>query len=255
MSVTGFLFYTLSVSPHRGIPSTKQLKHLCSKQEQNKIKMRNLITLAKKLLKPVAVVKYLFFPFIMAQSQDVVDFNKITQGQKIVAQVETETTLWAGTTNGIYRINKATGKAIHLTTSNSPLLSNTITAMCTTPNGNVYATTPNGIFRFDGSAYLLISTENAKLPTNNFTGIASDERGRLFIGTQNNGIVMLDGYRCQLYDRNNSDLTCNGVTKIYMDENGLIIAQLNNGNYAAMGNSTMVLINNQQTDLNATAGN
>ena len=126
--------------------------------------MKNLITLAKKLFKPVAVVKYLFFPFIMAQSQGTVDLSKIVKNETIIAQAETQNTIWIGTNNGLYQINKANGKFAHLTTTNSILPSNNITGICVTKNDNVYAATDNGIFRFDGFSYLLISTENANLP-------------------------------------------------------------------------------------------
>ncbi len=215
--------------------------------------MKNLITLVKKLFKPVAMVKYLFFPFMMAQSQGAVDFTSITHGETIVAQAESAETVWLGTNNGIYAVNKANGKFIHLTTANSVLPSNHVAGVCVCPDGNFYAATDRGIFRFDGSAYLTITTENAKLPTNEFTSIACDEKGRIFAGTQNSGLVMIKNYRCQIFNRYNSDLTTNTVTNVYLDENGLIIAKLGNGNYAAMGNSTLVLINAAKPDMDATA--
>ena len=215
--------------------------------------MKNLITLAKTLFKPLAVVKYLCFPFMMAQAQGAVDFKAITGGEKVTAQVEVENTVWMATTNGIYQVNKTNGKTTHLTTQNSVLPSNNVTGICATPNGNVYAATASGIFRFDGTAFMVISTENAKLPTNNFTAIACDENGRLFMGTQNSGLVMIEGYRTQVFNKNNSDLTSNSIKTVYQDENGLIIAELSNGYFVAMGSSTMVLIPNQTPDLNATA--
>ena len=49
--------------------------------------MKNTI---KKLFKPVAVIKYLFFPFIMAQSQGTVDFSKIIRNEKISVQTENQ---------------------------------------------------------------------------------------------------------------------------------------------------------------------
>ena len=215
--------------------------------------MKNLITLAKKAFKPVAIIKYLCFPFMMAQSQGTFDFSKIAQNEQVVAQAETQTSVWIGTNNGIYQVSKKNGKFVHITTDNSALLSNHIKGICVTSDENVYAATDNGIFRFDGFSYLLISTENANLPTNNFTSIACDERNRIFIGTKDKGLVMMENYKCETFNKNNSELTTNGVAKVYRDENGLIIAQLTNGNFVAMGSSHMILINGQQPDLNAIA--
>lgn len=216
--------------------------------------MKNLITLAKKIFKPVAVVKYLFFPFMMAQSQGAVDFSTIVKNGTIVAQAETQNSIWIGTNNGLYQINKANGKYAHLTTGNSILPSNNVTGICATKNDNVYAATDNGIFRFDGFSYLVISTENANLPTNNFTSVACDEYDRIWLGTKNNGLVMMKNYNCQIFDKSNSVLTSNGVKTVYLDENGIVISKLANDNYVAMGNTTMLLINtNQPYDLNLVA--
>lgn len=216
--------------------------------------MKNLITILKKAFKPVAVIKYLFFPFMMAQSQGAVDFSKIVKNETIVSQVETQTSVWVGTNNGLYQINKSNGKFVHLTTANSVLPSNHIKGICVTRDENVYAATDNGIFRFDGSAYLVISTENANLPTDNFTSITCDETDRIFIGTKNAGIVMMKNYKCQNFNKDNSVLTSNGVKNIYRDENGIIISELTNGNFVAMGSSNMLLINtNQSYDLNVIA--
>lgn len=216
--------------------------------------MKNLITLAKKIFKPVAVLKYLFFPFMMAQSQSAVDFSKMVKNETIVAEAETQSSIWIGTNNGLYQINKANGKSAHLTTSNSILPSSNIKGICVTKNDNVYAATDNGIFRFDGFSYLLISTENANLPTDNFTSIACDEYDRIWVGTTNKGLVMMKNYNCQVFDKSNSVLTSNGVKTVYIDENGIVISKLANDNYVAMGSNTMLLINtNQHYDLDVVA--
>lgn len=197
----------------------------------------------RTFFKPVAILKYLFFPFMVAQSQDTSDLSKLLNNETVVAQAETQNAVWVGTDNGIYRINKTNGRVAHITTANSILPSNRIKGICVTKDENVYAATDKGIFRFDGYAYLLISTENANLPTNEFTSIACDEKGRIFLGTKSEGIVMMNNYRCQTFNMKNSDLTSNGVVNVYCDENGVIIGKLNNGNYVAMGFNVMLLIN------------
>jgi ligand-binding sensor domain-containing protein len=213
--------------------------------------MKNLITLAKKAFKPVAVLKYLFFPFMMAQSQGVTDLAHWQTTANAVAQ--TGTAVWVGTNNGIIKVSKKTGKIVRITTDNSSLPSNRVTGICVTPDENVYASTDKGIFRFDGVSHMLISTENANLPTDNFTSIASDERGRIFLGTKDKGIVMMENYRCEVFNKGNSELTSNSVTKVYRDENGLIIGQLDNGNLVAMGSTHMILIYDRKSEMNAIA--
>ncbi len=204
--------------------------------------MQNLITQLTKLFKPVAVVKYLFFPFIMAQSQGIVDVSKILKTEVVVAQAETQTEIWVATNNGLYQISKSSGRYVHLTTDNSVLPSNQVTGLCVTRNNNIYASTANGIFRFDGTAHLTISTENANLPTNNFVSIVCDETDRIFLGTKNNGVVLMVNFNTQNFTKNNSALTTNSVKKIYRDENGLVISELADGNFVAFGSRSMVLI-------------
>lgn len=197
--------------------------------------MKNLITIAKKLFKPVAVIKYLFFPFMIAGAQGTNELSALLAKEKIVAQVQTQTSVWIGTNNGLYQVNRINCKFVHLTTGNSVLPSNQIKGICATSNENVYVATDRGIFRFDGSAYLLISTENANLPTNQFTSIACDERDRVFVGTKNHGLVMIQNYKCKAFTTANSALTSNTITKVYCDENGIIIAEEGNGNMIAIG--------------------
>lgn len=210
--------------------------------------MKNLTTIVKALLKPVALVKYVCFPFLMAQSQPVIDFSKIVQPSAVITKAETSESVWLGTDNGLYQINKKNGKFAHLTSENSVLPSNNIKGICVTADENVYAATDNGIFRFDGVSYLAISTENANLPTNHFTSIACDENGRIFLGTANHGIVMMKNYKCQIFNTQNSVLTTNSIRTIYCNENGIIISELANGYFTAMGNTTMVLMKGNQND-------
>lgn len=215
--------------------------------------MKNLITIAKKILKPVAIIKYLFFPFMIAGAQGTTDLTAMIGKEKVVAQVQTQTSVWVATNSGLYRVNRINGKFVHLTTDNSVLPSNHIKGICATSNENVYVATDKGLFRFDGSAYLLISTENANLPTNDFTSITCDERDRVFVGTKNHGLVMIQNYKCKTFDKSNSALTSNAINKVYCDENGIIIAEEGNGNMIAIGVKAVAQIINPQIKNNEIA--
>lgn len=216
--------------------------------------MKNVITIIERTKSAILVICF-YAACLTATAGTPVDVSKVTGNEKIIAQAETKYHVWVGTDNGVYQVNKGNGKFIHLTTSNSVLPSNHVKGICVTADENVFITTDNGLFRFDGVSYLQLNTENSYLPTNNLTGIACDERGRIFIGTKNNGLVMMENYKCETFNKNNSELTTNTVTRVYMDENGLIIAALANGDFTAMGSSTMILIKAEQPAKDVTAVN
>lgn len=215
--------------------------------------MRNVITLIGKAKSALFII--CFYALCLTASAGVtVDVSNVTGNEKVTAQAETNYHLWVGTDNGLFQINKSNGKFIQLTTANSVMPSNHVKGICVAGD-DVFVATDKGLFRFDGVSYLQLTTENSYLPTNQLTSIASDERGRLFIGTQNHGLVMMENYQCETFNKANSELTTNTVARVYMDENGLIIACLANGDYTAMGSSTMILIRAQQPATDVTAVN
>ncbi len=201
-----------------------------------------LINALKTLFKPVAAIKYLFFPFMMANAGGT-DFTAIIgANQTITAKVETAKETWLGTSNGLWHIS-ANGKHVcHLTTSNSVIPSNQVTGICTTPDGHVYASTNCGIIHFDGYTYNVISTENAKLPTNNITGIACDNSGYVWLATKANGLVMLKGFKTWCVTTANSLLTSNNISKIENDQWGNVIVSLDNNMMIAISDDGMTAI-------------
>ncbi|MFM2307486.1 MAG: hypothetical protein RLZZ367_2155 [Bacteroidota bacterium] len=215
--------------------------------------MKNLSSIAAKVKSALLIICF-YALCLTATAATKADIATIVGAGKITAQAETQYHIWVGTDNGLFQINKSNGKFIQLTTANSVIPSNQINGICVVGD-NVFAATDNGLFRFDGVSYLQLTTENSYLPANQLTSIASDERGRIFIGTQNNGLVMMENYKCETFNKTNSELTTNTVARVYMDENGLIIASLANGDYAAMGSSTMILIHAQQPATDITAVN
>lgn len=216
--------------------------------------MKNVITLIERTKSAILVICF-YAAVFTATAGTPADVTKIIGTEKVIAQEETKYHVWIGTDNGVYQINKGNGKFIHLTTNNTVLPSNHVKGICTTSDENVFIATDKGLFRFDGVSYLQLTTENSYLPTNNLTGIVCDERGRIFIGTQNHGLVMMENYKCETFNKNNSELSTNTITKVYMDENGLIIAALANGDFTAMGSSTMILIKAAQPAKDVTATN
>lgn len=198
----------------------------------------------KAAFKFVAVIKYLFFPFLFVQSQDV-NFQQLIGNHAITAQVETQTTIWLGTADGIYCINKKNQKVTHITESNSVLPANRVTDMCMTNSGDVYATTTKGIFRFDGYSYIAYTSENTNLPRTTFTAIASDKTGLLWVGTSNQGLICMNGYKVQLFNTSNSPISSNAVESVASDNAGKIYAILSNKDMVVAGEKSLRLIKSE----------
>ncbi len=166
-----------------------------------------------------AIIKYAFFPFLMVESQGV-DFNAMLHNQFITAKVETEDAIWIATNNGLWEIAKDNQHVLHLTETNSVLPSNHVTGITTTSNGNVYATTDKGIFRYDGYAFLVINTENADLPKAKLTSIACDKNDNLWIGTEGKGLILMQGNHTKIFTHSNSPLSSDAVHAITTDNDG-----------------------------------
>jgi ligand-binding sensor domain-containing protein len=198
------------------------------------MKLKSIIA---KVFKGTAIIKYLFFPFLSANAAGVSVAQVIGTEQTITAQIETATTLWVGTQQGLWKINKANSKVEYLTAENSQLPSNNITGLCIGANNRVYAATDKGVLRYDGYAYQNITTDNSNLPTDNITAIAADTDGNLWIGTDK-GLVIMQGFKMHTFTTQNSVLSYNAVANI-SQSNGLLYVKLTNNNVIEIGNGTM----------------
>lgn len=120
----------------------------------------------------------LFITVLMVESisaQEMPDLKTlIFKDETITARAETETCWWIGTTRGVYRIKKKNMKPVHYTMRNSDLPSDLITAICTMPDGQVYIGTHRGILRYDRFAFMIINTENSKLPSDDIRSLRCD---------------------------------------------------------------------------------
>jgi len=196
----------------------------------------------KTTFKMTAIIKYLFFPFLVAQSQVAPDYSTITNGQTVNAVTQTESATWLATNNGIWKINKANGKALHITEANSVLPSNHVTGITSTYNGNVYATTDKGIFRFDGYAFLVLDAENSNLPDVKFTSIVCDRDDNLWVATEGKGLILMNGYKTKSFNVRNSALSTDNIASISIDSNGTIYALLSNHDVLEISDKGIKLI-------------
>ena len=122
-----------------------------------------------------------------SQSINSVNFNALVgENSKITVKAETEKYYWIGTTNGLYQVKKKNMKVYRITTDNSVLPDNYITAICTRSTGEVFVGTPKGMLRYDTVAFLTLTTENARLSANFITALYCDKYDRVWIGTAGN---------------------------------------------------------------------
>lgn len=207
----------------------------------------------KTTFKMTAIIKYLFFPFLVANSQGVSTYTDITGGTTINAVAQTETATWLATDNGIWKINKTNGKALHITEANSVLPSNHVTGIAATSNGNVYATTDKGIFRYDGYAYLVLDSENSNLPDTKFTSVVCDSDNNLWVGTEGKGLILMNGYKSKSFNVNNSALSTDNIASISIDSNGNIYALLSNRDVLEISENSIKLLNASSIEVNILA--
>ncbi|MDB5284735.1 MAG: histidine kinase [Bacteroidota bacterium] len=170
-------------------------------------------------------------------------FIKITGNEPITARAEDFNSYWIGTNNGLWIINKHTGKSKHFV-QGSVLPSCHVTAICVAPNENVYVSTDKGILRFDGYCYITINSENSGLPSDNITSMACDNDGNLWIGTRDKGLVVMNHNRSKAFNTHNSLLNDDSVKGIYRDNDGNIMVELANRTEIKIGPNGMQLIKN-----------
>lgn len=201
------------------------------------MKLKSIIA---KTFKATAIIKYLFFPFLSANAAGVNITQVIGTEQTITAQVETATTLWVGTNQGLWKITKANNRVEHLTAENSQLPGNHVTGLCISENDRVYAATDKGILRYDGYAYQTITTDNSNLSTNNITCIAADSYGNIWIGTAQ-GLTIMYGFKMHTFTTKDSILSNNSVANI-TQSNGKLHVELADKNTVEIGADTMRLL-------------
>lgn len=85
-----------------------------------------------------------------------------------------------GLEKGVYRYHN--GSWTNYTTANG-LASNIVKDMLIDRSGNVWATSSNGVSRFDGSTWSIWNTSNSNLTSNEIRQISEDSKGRLWFTT------------------------------------------------------------------------
>jgi len=124
--------------------------------------------------------------------------------------------LWAGTLNGLARLDGTTWNVF--TPENSGLPSSDIASVLCVQGDTVWiGTWGAGLVRYDGTAWVTFSASNSSLPNNFIEALTVDRKGALWIGTGGGGVVRFDGMNWSVYDSASSDLPNNAIRALVYD--------------------------------------
>lgn len=128
-------------------------------------------------------------------------FYQYLDSLHVTCKAETDRYAWYGTPEGLYFVQKKNNKVFHLTSSNSVLPANRITAIQACPNGEVFIGTPSGLVRYDNFSFLLINQENSALPNNDIRNITAGRANEVLIYTADTCITSFTGSDSHLLSR------------------------------------------------------
>lgn len=112
---------------------------------------------------------------------------------------------------------------------NSPLPSDTITAIFVEPNGRIWIGTPAGLVSSYQQLWNVYTTDNSMLPSNHITSLVYDNDTKtLWIGTSQ-GLVSLRNHQWSIFTTQNSPLPSNEIRKIARAPSGALWIATNGG--------------------------
>ena len=103
-------------------------------------------------------------------------------------------------------------------TTENGLPSNNLRQVIQDDKGFIWATSFNGLMRFDGNTFDIYNSDNLpELKSNAFTRISSDQSGNLYIGTLTSGLLKYDGVSFTILGGENN--FANSISEVFVDSN------------------------------------
>ena len=134
--------------------------------------------------------------------------------------------IWAGTSDGLVKIDKISSVPNFYDKSNSGLPDNDVRSIAIDGSGNVWIGTCGGLAKYDGTNWTTYTTSNSGLPDNQVMSIAIDRSDNKWIGCYTDwtgiyggGLVKFDGTNWTIYNPSNSGLLSNFTSSIAIDDN------------------------------------
>jgi len=124
------------------------------------------------------------------------DTNSITSGEVYDVIVDSKGMVWAGSLNGLNRINPETKKVTRFVRNanftGEQLVSNEILSLLEDREGNLWVGTSSGLHRFDvNTGKVKLFTEDNGLPNNIIYSLEEDNKGKIWMST-NWGLAVLN---------------------------------------------------------------
>lgn len=124
------------------------------------------------------------------------DSNSITSGEVYDVIVDRKGFVWAGTINGLNRINPETKEIVRFVCNanftGEQLISNDILSLLEDKTGNLWVGTSSGLHKFDANTgKFKLYTEDNGLPNNVIYSLEEDNKGKIWMST-NWGLAVLN---------------------------------------------------------------
>lgn len=145
------------------------------------------------------------------------DFGENTNDISCLA-IDKNDNCYIGTAKGVYTFDRDSLTA-NYKTSNSNIISNTITSIEIDTSGNIWCGVYGGISVFNGKDWNNIYISTPTVNSNNVFSIAIDKQGRRWFGCEN-GVSVFDDNGWTTYSSANSGLKCWLVSAIACDRKG-----------------------------------
>ena len=134
-------------------------------------------------------------------------WNNYTCGKQVKAIAIKHNDVWVGTTAGLAKISKVTGRTVFYNKANSGLPDNDVHSVMLDSGGRAWIGTGHGgAALFDGTRWTIYNQSNSGLPRDSVSCIAQDSAGVMWIGTRCGGLARFDGTNWSVYNRFNSGL-------------------------------------------------
>ncbi len=163
------------------------------------------------------LVFLLLFFSLYAQNQEWINY---AEGEIIHSIAIEGNYIWAGSTNGLIKLNKTTGELTFYNKTNSSLPDNYVQSIVIDESGNKWIGTIAGLAKFDGTNWTVFNPSNSGLPGNAVASIAIDGNGNKWIGTLYGGLAKFDDTTWTVFDPANSGLPDYYVWCIAIDSSG-----------------------------------
>ena len=157
----------------------------------------------------------------------------------VCTSYDTEGNIWIGTNDGIYVFNQTDKSIRHIinTGQQFSLLDNRVTAIYSGHHGEVWIGTRSGVFYSDRTSSIFKKTTSINgmsLKNSYINAFAQDNKGKIWISTENSGIFIYDILTSEIQKFNHDSLprrclsikiiekelwiiTADGVTRIHLD--------------------------------------